>query len=35
MTLTLRYAQLYDTTKKHQYDQAMARIVQRQAVSGS
>src|SRR5712691_10613028 len=35
MHLTLRYTQLYDTTKKHQYDQAMARIVQRQAVSGS
>ena len=34
MTLTLRYAQLYDTTKKHQYEQAMAQIAQRQALSG-
>jgi len=33
--LTLRSTPLDDTTKKHQYDQAMARIVQRQAVSGS
>lgn len=32
--LTLRYTQLYDTTKKHQYDQAMAQITQRQALSG-
>jgi len=32
--LTLRYAQLYDTTKKHQYEQAMAQISQRQALSG-
>ena len=30
--LTLRYAQLYDATKKHQYDQAMAQVTQRQAV---
>jgi integrase/recombinase XerD len=34
MQLTLRYAQLYDTTKKHQYEQAMAQITQRQALSG-
>jgi site-specific recombinase XerD len=34
MTLTLRYAQLYDTTKKHQYEQAMAQIAQRQALRG-
>ncbi len=34
ISLTLRYAQLYDTTKKHQYDTAMAKIAQRQAVSG-
>ena len=32
ITLTLRYAQLYDTTKKHQYETAMAKIAQRQAV---
>ncbi len=32
--LTLRYTQLYDTTKKHQYEQAMAQITQRQALSG-
>lgn len=32
--LTLRYAQLYDTTKKHQYEQAMAQVTQRQAASG-
>ena len=31
---TLRYAQLYDTTKKHQYETAMAKIAQQQAVSG-
>jgi site-specific recombinase XerD len=29
---TLRYAQLYDTTKKHQYETAMAKIAQQQAV---
>ncbi len=34
MQLTLRYAQLYDTTKKHQYEQAMAQITQRQALRG-
>jgi len=32
--LTLRYAQLYDSTKKHQYEQAMAQITQRQALRG-
>src|SRR5262249_42965661 len=32
ITLTLRYAQLYDTTKKHQYETAMAKIAQRQVV---
>lgn len=34
IALTLRYAQLYDTTKKHQYETAMAKIAQQQAVSG-
>jgi len=34
MQLTLRDAQLYDTTKKQQYEQAMAQITQRQALSG-
>jgi integrase/recombinase XerD len=34
IALTLRYTQLYDTTKKHQYEQAMAQITQRQALSG-
>jgi site-specific recombinase XerD len=34
ITLTLRYAQLYDTTKKHQYETAMAKMAQRQAVRG-
>jgi integrase len=34
ISLTLRYAQLYDTTKKHQYETAMAKIAQQQAVSG-
>jgi len=34
LQLTLRYAHLYDTTKKHQYEQAMAQITQRQALSG-
>jgi site-specific recombinase XerD len=31
---TLRYAQLYDTTKRQQYDQAMVTITQRQALGG-
>ena len=31
--LTLRYAQLDDTTKKHQYEQAMAQVTKRQAVT--
>lgn len=30
--VTLRYTQLYDTTKRQQYDRAMARIEQRQAL---
>jgi site-specific recombinase XerD len=30
---TLRYTQLYDTTKRHQYEQAMTKIAQRQAAS--
>jgi len=34
ISLTLRYAQLYDTTKKYQYEQAMAQIAQRQTLSG-
>jgi site-specific recombinase XerD len=34
IALTLRYAQLYDTTKKHQYETAMAKIAQQQAVHG-
>jgi hypothetical protein len=34
ISLTLRYTQLYDATKKHQYEQAMARIAQRQTLSG-
>jgi len=34
ISLTLRDAQLYDTTKKHQYETAMAKIAQQQAVSG-
>jgi len=33
ISLTLRYAQLYDTTKKKQYETAMAKIAQQQAVS--
>jgi len=32
--LTLRYAQLYDMTTKHQDEQAMAQMTQRQALSG-
>ena len=32
ITLTLRYAQLYDTTKRTQYTQAMAQIEPRQAL---
>jgi integrase/recombinase XerD len=32
--ITLRYTQLYDTTKRHQYEQAMTKIAQRQATSG-
>jgi site-specific recombinase XerD len=31
---TLRYAQLYDTTKRQQYDRAMAAITQRHALGG-
>jgi len=31
---TLRYAQLYDTTKRQQYEQAMATITQRHALGG-
>ena len=34
ISLTLRYTKLYDTTKKHQYEQAMAQITQRQALGG-
>jgi len=34
ISLTLRYTHLYDTTKKHQYEQAMAQITQRQALRG-
>jgi site-specific recombinase XerD len=33
--VTLRYTQLYDTTKRRQYDQAMTRIEKRQAIGGS
>ena len=32
ITLTLRYAQVYDTTKRTQYTQAMAQIEPRQAL---
>ena len=32
ITLTLRYAQVYDTTKRTQYTQAMAQIESRQAL---
>jgi integrase/recombinase XerD len=31
--ITLRYTQLYDTTKRQQYDQAMTKVEQRQAIS--
>jgi len=34
IALTLRYANLSDTTKHYQYQQAMARITQRQALRG-
>jgi site-specific recombinase XerD len=34
LQLTLRYAQLYDKTKKYQYEKAMAQITQRQALRG-
>jgi len=34
IALTLRYTQLYDATKKHQYEQAMAQIAQRQTLRG-
>lgn len=30
--ITLRYTQLYDTTKRQQYDQAMTKVEQRQAI---
>jgi site-specific recombinase XerD len=32
--VTLRYTQLYDTTKRRQYDRAMTKIAQRQALGG-
>ncbi len=32
ITLTLRYAQVYETTKRTQYTQAMAQIEPRQAL---
>jgi integrase/recombinase XerD len=32
--ITLRYTQLYDATKRRQYEQAMTKIAQRQATSG-
>jgi site-specific recombinase XerD len=32
--ITLRYTQLYDATKRHQYDQAMEKIEKRQAGLG-
>jgi len=32
ITLTLRYAQVYDTTKRTQYVRAMAQIEPRQAL---
>jgi integrase/recombinase XerD len=32
MQITLRYTQLYDATKRHQYEQAMTKIAQRQAI---
>ena len=32
--ITLRYTQLYDATKRHQYDQALERIEKRQAGLG-
>jgi site-specific recombinase XerD len=31
--ITLRYTQLYNTTKRHQYEQAMTKITQRQTAS--
>jgi len=31
--VTLRYTQLYETTKRRQYDQAMTKVEQRQAIS--
>ena len=34
IALTLRYTQLYDATKKHQYEQAMAQMAQRQTLRG-
>jgi integrase/recombinase XerD len=32
--ITLRYTQLYETTKRQQYDQAMTKIEQRHAING-
>ena len=31
--MVLRYAQLYESTKRQQYDHAMARVTQRQGLS--
>ena len=32
--ITLRYTQLYNATKRYQYEQAMTKITQRQTGSG-
>jgi integrase len=32
LQMTLRYTQLYDRTKRTQYDQAMAQVEQRQGL---
>ena len=34
IAMTLRYTQLYEATKRHQYDQAMAHVTKRQALDG-
>jgi site-specific recombinase XerD len=34
ISMTLRYTQLYDSNKRHQYDQAMAQVERRQSIGG-
>jgi site-specific recombinase XerD len=35
LDMTLRYARLYDSTRRQQYDQAMDAVTKRQQLGGS